>query len=80
MTILPQTRSLRALRRLLIAFRSAVRMNEGGERDRKGGWRIEEATGVPFIVTRLHGFSNTGFHTSFQQACRYCIQVYACSA
>lgn len=41
-----QTRSLRALRKLVVAFRSAARMNNDDENSSSGGWKIEEASGM----------------------------------
>jgi len=55
-------------------------MNEDDERGAKGCWRIEEATGVPFVVMRLRNLSTPGRQTSLQQACSNRIQVYASCA
>lgn len=45
-----QTRSLRALRKLLLAFRSAARMNDEEENTSAGGWKIEESSGLSFAI------------------------------
>ena len=42
-----QKQSLRALRRMLIAFRSAARMNE---EDQVLAWKIDNSEGVPFVI------------------------------
>lgn len=46
-----QTRSLRALRKLLLAFRSAAHMNDDEENTSAGGWKIEESSGMWFDHT-----------------------------
>lgn len=56
-----QTRSLRALRKLLVAFRCAARMNEDEENTSSGGWKIEEASGAyltPIIVFEHSSFTH----------------------
>lgn len=63
---LSQTRSLRALKGLLVAFRSAARMKEDDEHGAKGGWRIEEATGAPFVAALLL-FLKPGRHPVFNK-------------
>jgi nucleolar complex protein 2 len=48
-----QTRSLRALRKLLVAFRSAARMNDDEDGPNQGGWKIEEVNGVSIRACSL---------------------------